>query len=74
MDKVATALKATNYSALARQVGATPSFISLLFGGRRGASMATVQKLAKHLGVSIDDLHRHLTKAQGKRNRAAVAA
>jgi plasmid maintenance system antidote protein VapI len=74
MDKVAAALKATNYSALARQVGTTPSFISLLFGGRRGASMGTTGKLAKALGMSMDDLHRHLTRVQGRREKADVAA
>lgn len=74
MDKVATALKATNYSALARQTGTTPGFVSLLFRGQRGARMTTVQKLAKVLAVSTDDLCRHITRAQGKVNRADVAA
>jgi transcriptional regulator with XRE-family HTH domain len=73
MDKVATALKATNYSALARQTGTTPAFISLLFRGLRGARMVTIQKLAKALGVSIGDLCQHLTK-QGRQGKADVAA
>lgn len=64
MSTVASALKATSYSALARQTGTTPGFVSLLFRGRRGARMTTVQKLARCLGVSTDDLCRHITQAQ----------
>jgi transcriptional regulator with XRE-family HTH domain len=75
MDKVATALKATNYSALARQTGTTPGFVSLLFRGLRGARMDTVQKMAKALSVSTDDLCRHISRLQsGKQNQSGVAA
>lgn len=74
MDKVATALKVTNYSALARQSGTTPAFVSLLFRGHRGARMVTIQKIARALEVSTDDLCRHLSRAQGKVNRSDVAA
>jgi cyanate lyase len=74
MDKVTTALKGTNYSTLARQTGTTPGFVSLLFRGHRGARMATIQKLAKHLEVSTDDLCRHITQTQKRRNQAGVAA
>jgi transcriptional regulator with XRE-family HTH domain len=71
MDNVAAALKATNYSALARQTNTTPGFVSLLFRGLRGARMATIQRLAKELAVTTDDLCRHLSRVQEKRRRSA---
>ena len=62
MDKVASALKGTNYSEIARRSGTTPGFVSLLFRGQRRAKVETLSKMAKALGVTLDDLHSHILK------------
>jgi len=68
MDRVQQALKARYWSEIARATGTTPGFISLLFRGKRSARVVTLGKIAKVLGVSLDELHEYLNKAR-KNNR-----
>jgi transcriptional regulator with XRE-family HTH domain len=54
--------RALGYSEIARRTGTTPGFISLLFRGRRHAKAETLSRIAQALGVSMDELHTHLSK------------
>ncbi len=62
MGTVAEVLKKTNYTQIARLSGTTPAYISLLFNGRRNGKTATLKKVATALGMTLDDLHAHLSK------------
>ena len=74
MDSVQKALKTVSYSEVARRTGTTPGYVSLLFRGLRRAKMETLGKMAKALGVSVEDLHTHLTKLRGKQSPGTAAA
>ena len=69
MDKVDVALKITNYSEIARKSGTTPGFISMLFRGHRRPKMETARKVAKAMGVSLDELDGHLSKLAEPKNK-----
>jgi transcriptional regulator with XRE-family HTH domain len=71
MDRVTQVLKTLNYSEIARKSGTTPGFISMLFRGQRRAKVETLSRIAKVLGVTLDDLHSHLLSrivSKGKNN------
>ena len=62
MNKVAEALRGTNYSEIARKSRTTPGFVSMLFRGKRRGKWETMARVAKVLGVSLDELHAYLSK------------
>jgi transcriptional regulator with XRE-family HTH domain len=62
VNPVQDALNRMSYSDIARKSCMTLSFISLLFRGRRHAKAETLSKIAKVLGVTMDELHSHLSK------------
>ncbi len=64
MDKVAAAIKGKSWTEVAKTTGTTPSFISLLFRGKRNAKVATLARIAKVLGVTLDELATHLSRPQ----------
>lgn len=64
MDRVQTALKDKTWSEIARATSTTPAFISLLFRGKRSAKVATLARIAKVLGVTLDDLAGYLSRPQ----------
>lgn len=69
MDRVTQALKTLNYSEIARKAGTTPGFVSMLFNGHRRAKVGTLREIAKALGVTLDDLDRHLVKIPAPENK-----
>lgn len=71
MDPVAQALKGLSYSELARRSGTTPGYISLLFRGKRSARMTTMGKVAKALGVTVNDVYNHLERLARRRKPPA---
>ncbi len=69
MDRVTKALKTLNYSEIARKSGTTAGFISMLFRGHRRPKMETARKVAKAIGVSLDELDTYLLKLGEPANR-----
>ncbi len=67
MDPVSQALKAVSQAELARRVGTTQGYISLLFRGKRSARMETMGKLAKALGVNVNDIYNHLERLRRRK-------
>ncbi len=74
MDPVTQALKAVSYSELARRSGTTPGYISLLFRGKRSARMATMGKVAKALGVTVNDVYNYLERLARRRKSPTAAS
>lgn len=62
MDRVARVLTTLSYSEIARRSGTTVAFVSRLFRGQRQAKMETLGKIAKALGVTLDDIYTYLGK------------
>lgn len=55
--------KQVRISELAREVGVNRSHVSLILAGKRMPSLPVAGKLAKAMGVSLDELHRQLVPA-----------
>ena len=49
-----------NLSALAKETGMDPSYLSRVFSGKRGASLMRAGKIAYALDMSLDEFHAHL--------------
>lgn len=64
--KVATAYAKTSVTELAYRTGTTPSFISMLFRGKREARVDTLRRIAGALGVSVDELDTYLVSIKGQ--------
>lgn len=62
--KTKTGKKATtNISQLARQVGVNRSHVSLILNKERLPSLPVAGRLAKAMGISLDELHDQLVPA-----------
>lgn len=62
-DKKAEENKDLRISELAREIGVNRSHVSLILNGKRLPSLPVAGKLAKAMGVSLDELHDRLVTA-----------
>ncbi len=60
----------TNKLRLAKKIGISESFLHMIKSGQRGPGLETAKKLAKELGVSLDDFARYSAKRQKRWKRA----
>lgn len=65
-NPVAEKLNATSLGRLARGVGVDVSFLSRLFRGQKGARMETADRIARELGVTLDQLHQYVSSASSR--------
>ena len=56
-------IKAANRSELAREIGVTRPHVSQVLSGRSVPSLDVAAKIAKRIGVSLDQLWEHLQTA-----------
>lgn len=54
--------KAVSRSEIARKSGLSRSYLSYVFSGKRQPSLAAAVKIAKALGVTVEQLHKGLPK------------
>jgi transcriptional regulator with XRE-family HTH domain len=69
--EVLKALSLVSQRQLARQIGVTPPYLSMVFAGRRVPRMPVLQKLARALGVSIEQFYRHIQIVAKARSQVA---
>jgi transcriptional regulator with XRE-family HTH domain len=62
-EKKSEESKDLRISELAREIGVNRSHVSLILNGKRMPSLPVAGKLAKAMGVSLDELHARLVTA-----------
>ena len=60
MERVRRKVESTTYKAIAASAGVDLSHVSRIMTGERTPSLPVAQRIAKHLGVSLDNLADYL--------------